>query len=127
MIITESNSIWPESKVGCIFPMVISSDFPMAQHRDDDHQEDVAHFIRGQKVKIRANNPITNEYRKVCFQVLPLHALRMFYYTYHMYIFLRVYSYDSLAPLVSKMFFCNLLSGTHGVFFRSDFFGVEAF
>ena len=32
-------------KVGCVFPMVISSEFRMEQHRDDDHQEDVPHFI----------------------------------------------------------------------------------
>ena len=31
-------------KVGCIFPMVISSDFRMGEHRDDDHQEDAPHF-----------------------------------------------------------------------------------
>ena len=32
-------------KVGCIFPMVISSDSRMGQHRDDDHQEDAPHFM----------------------------------------------------------------------------------
>ena len=31
-------------KVGCAVPMVISSDFHMDQHRDDDHQEDAPHF-----------------------------------------------------------------------------------
>ena len=31
-------------KVGCIFPVVISSDFPMEQHRDDDRPEDAPHF-----------------------------------------------------------------------------------
>ena len=30
--------------VGCIFPMVISSEFHMGQHRDDDHREDTLHF-----------------------------------------------------------------------------------
>ena len=33
-----------DGKVGCVFPMVISSDFRMGQHRDDDHQEDAPHF-----------------------------------------------------------------------------------
>ena len=32
-------------KVGCIFPMVISSEFRMRQHRDDDHRDDAPHFI----------------------------------------------------------------------------------
>lgn len=32
------------SKVRCILPMVISSDFQMGQHRDGDHREDVSHF-----------------------------------------------------------------------------------
>ena len=32
-------------KKGCVFPMVISSEFRMEQHRDDDHQKDVPHFI----------------------------------------------------------------------------------
>ena len=31
-------------KVGCIFPMVISSEFRMGQYRDDDHREDASHF-----------------------------------------------------------------------------------
>ena len=32
------------SKVGCVFVMVISSNFCMGQHRADDHQEDAPHF-----------------------------------------------------------------------------------
>ena len=32
-------------EVGCIFPMVISSEFRMGQYRDDDHCEDAPHFI----------------------------------------------------------------------------------
>ena len=36
------------SKVGCAFPMVISSDFRMGKHRDDDHEEDAPHFINVQ-------------------------------------------------------------------------------
>ena len=35
--------------VGCIFPMVISSEFRMDQHRDDDHREDAPHFINCSK------------------------------------------------------------------------------
>ena len=35
-----SNSITVE----CIFPMVISSEFRMRQHGDDDHREDTTHF-----------------------------------------------------------------------------------
>ena len=31
--------------VGCIFPMVISSEFRIGQHRDDDHREGTLHFI----------------------------------------------------------------------------------
>ena len=34
----------PKFKVGWVLPMVISSDFRTAQHRDDDHEEDVPHF-----------------------------------------------------------------------------------
>ena len=33
-----------DNKVECVFPMVISSDFRMGQHRDDDHQKDAPHF-----------------------------------------------------------------------------------
>ena len=33
----------PESKVGCIFPVVISSEFRLGQYRDDDHREDALH------------------------------------------------------------------------------------
>ena len=32
-------------KVECVFPMVISSDFRVGQHRDDDYQEDAPHLI----------------------------------------------------------------------------------
>ena len=32
------------SKVGCIFPMIILSEFRMGQYRDDDHREDAPHF-----------------------------------------------------------------------------------
>ena len=31
-------------KVPCAFPMVISSDFRVGQHRDDDHEEDAPYF-----------------------------------------------------------------------------------
>ena len=31
-------------KVGRFFPMVISSDFRMGEHRDDDHEEDAPYF-----------------------------------------------------------------------------------
>ena len=33
------------NKVGCVF-LVLSSDFRMGQHRDDDYQEDAPHFIK---------------------------------------------------------------------------------
>ena len=32
-------------KVGCVFLMVIWSDFRIGQNRDDDHKEDTPHFI----------------------------------------------------------------------------------
>ena len=32
------------NKLGCVFPMVISSDFRMGEHRDDDHEEDAPYF-----------------------------------------------------------------------------------
>ena len=32
-------------KLGCVFPMVISSDFRMGEHRDDDHEEDAPYFM----------------------------------------------------------------------------------
>ena len=32
-------------KVGCVFSMVILSEFRMGQYRDDDYREDVPHFI----------------------------------------------------------------------------------
>ena len=31
-------------KVECVFPMVISSEFSMRQHRNENHQEDAPHF-----------------------------------------------------------------------------------
>ena len=37
---------WKVSKVGCVFPMVISSEFPMCKYIDDDHRGDASHFIR---------------------------------------------------------------------------------
>ena len=33
-------------KVGCVFPMVISSEFRIEQNRDDDHREDAPHFTK---------------------------------------------------------------------------------
>ena len=33
------------SKVGCIFPVIISSDSRMGPYRDDSHREDALHFI----------------------------------------------------------------------------------
>ena len=32
------------NKVGCVFPMVISSDFRMGKHRDHDREEDAPNF-----------------------------------------------------------------------------------
>ena len=32
-------------KVGRFFAMVISSDFRVGQHRDDDHEEDAPYFM----------------------------------------------------------------------------------
>ena len=37
-----ANHIW--DKVVCAFPMFISTDFRMVQHRDDYHQKDAPHF-----------------------------------------------------------------------------------
>ena len=34
------------NKVECTFPMVISSDFRMEQHTDDDHHVDALHFLK---------------------------------------------------------------------------------
>ena len=39
-------------KVGCIFPMVILSEFRLVKYRDDDHQEDASYFINLREVKI---------------------------------------------------------------------------
>ena len=36
--------IKPVTKVGCVFPIVISSEIRMWQYGNDDHQEDAAHF-----------------------------------------------------------------------------------
>ena len=33
-------------KVGCVFPMVIWSEFRIRHYRDDDHQEDAPHFSK---------------------------------------------------------------------------------
>ena len=38
----EIHSRW--TKVGCVFPMVISSDFRMGRHRSDANQKDATHF-----------------------------------------------------------------------------------
>ena len=32
-------------KAGCAFPMIISSNFRMGKHRDDDHEVDAPYFI----------------------------------------------------------------------------------
>ena len=32
------------TKVGCIFSIVISSEYRMGKYRDDDHREDAPHF-----------------------------------------------------------------------------------
>ena len=32
-------------KVGCVFLMVIWSEFRLGKYRDDDHREDASHFI----------------------------------------------------------------------------------
>ena len=39
------------SKVGCIFPMIILSEFRMGQYRDDDHLEYAPHFTVCSKFK----------------------------------------------------------------------------
>ena len=36
----------PKCKVGCVFPIVICSEFRVEQHSDDDHQEDAAQFMK---------------------------------------------------------------------------------
>ena len=33
------------TKVGCILPMVIWSEFRLGKYRDDNHREDASHFI----------------------------------------------------------------------------------
>ena len=46
-IFTQVEDKWiKKSKVGFIFPLVISSEFRMGQYRDDNHREDAPHFIR---------------------------------------------------------------------------------
>ena len=35
---------WIKSKVRCVFPMVIWSEFRMGQKRDEDHRKDAPHF-----------------------------------------------------------------------------------
>ena len=32
------------NKVGCVFPIVIGSEFRIQQYRDDDHREDAPYF-----------------------------------------------------------------------------------
>ena len=36
--------LFQKYKAWCAFPMVISSDFRIGHHRDDDHQADAPHF-----------------------------------------------------------------------------------
>ena len=36
-------------KAGCVFLMVIWSEFRTKQYRDDEHREDAPHYIRGNK------------------------------------------------------------------------------
>ena len=47
-----------QNKVGCVFPVVIWSEFCLEQHRDDDHREDAAHFTFMSKVS--SNFPPSN-------------------------------------------------------------------
>ena len=42
----ESSTVLIVSQVGCVFPMVILSEFRMDQYRDDDHREDALHFTQ---------------------------------------------------------------------------------
>ena len=42
----ESPKFHRMTKMGCVFPMVIWSEFRMGQYRDDDHREDASHFIK---------------------------------------------------------------------------------
>ena len=46
------NLKWPIYKVGCIYPMVILSEFRMGQNWDDDHRVDAPHFIKNYLPKI---------------------------------------------------------------------------
>ena len=45
-------------KVGCIFPVILSFEFRMGQHRDDGHQEDAPHFKKGFRLDGRKYNTI---------------------------------------------------------------------
>ena len=47
------------TKVGRVFPMVISSEFRMGQYRDDDHREYAPHFITQSKFNFSAFPPLT--------------------------------------------------------------------
>ena len=49
--------IWTDkdTKAECDFPMVISSDLRMGQHRDDDHQEDAPHFTLN-SIELKSSN-----------------------------------------------------------------------
>ena len=37
--------IYVHVKVGCVYSMIIWSEFRMGHNRDDDHREDAPHFI----------------------------------------------------------------------------------
>ena len=43
-LLTWASTYQKAYKVGCAFPMVISSDFQMDNHRDNDHDEDTPYF-----------------------------------------------------------------------------------
>ena len=46
-----------KSKEGCVFPMVIWSEFRMGMSRDDDYREDASHFTQNMRVHFfRGNN-----------------------------------------------------------------------
>ena len=49
--------IFIKSKEGCVFPMVIWSEFRMGMSRDDDYREDASHFTQNMRVHFfRGNN-----------------------------------------------------------------------
>ena len=53
--------IFPNCKVGCVFPMVIGSEFRMRQYRDDDHRDDALHFSNMGRLSCdRTKNTILN-------------------------------------------------------------------